>query len=78
MSIFVGQKDAMRFGSQAAHAEMLAQGGKSSYVEFPNTSHVAAAGSIWRNRKYIEWLFKQNRRNNPEAGNDPYPMGVYE
>ncbi len=78
VSIFAGQEDPMRYGSAAAHAEMTAQGGKSSYVEFPKTSHVGTAGGIWRNRKHIRWLFEQNRKKNPKPGVDPYPKGVYD
>ena len=78
VSVFAGQEDPMRYGSKAVHTEIAAQGGKSSYVEFPKTGHVATAGSIWRNRKYIGWLFKQNRKNNPKPGSDPYPGGVYD
>ena len=78
VAIFAGQEDPMKYGSKAAHAEITAQGGKSTYVEFPKTKHVATAGSIWRNRKYIGWLFKQNRKNNPKPPPDPYPKGVYD
>jgi poly(3-hydroxybutyrate) depolymerase len=78
VSIFAGQKDNMKYGSQAVHAEITAQGGKSTYVEFPRASHVATAGSIWRNRRYIAWLFKQNRKNNPKPPADPYPKGIYD
>jgi poly(3-hydroxybutyrate) depolymerase len=78
VSIFAGQDDRMRYGSKAVHAEITAQGGKSSYVEFPKTGHVQTAGGIWRNRKFIAWLFKQNRKNNPKPGPDPYPLGVYD
>ena len=78
VSIFAGQEDPMRFGSRAVHAEITAQGGKSSYVEFPKTKHVATARSIWRNGTYIAWLFKQNRRDNPKPPPDPYPGGIYE
>jgi hypothetical protein len=78
VAIFAGQEDPMRFGSKAVHTEIAAQGGVSSYVEFPKTNHVGTAGSIWRNRKYVGWLFKQNRKNNPRPGPDPYPKGVYD
>jgi len=78
VSIFAGQKDPMKHGSKAVHDEFVAQGGVSSYVEFPNTSHVATAGGIWRNRKYVRWLFAQNRKKNPKPGADPYPKGVYD
>jgi hypothetical protein len=78
VAIFAGQEDPMKYGSKAAHAEITAQGGKSTYVEFPKTKHVVTAGSIWRNRKYIRWLFKQNRKNNPKPPPDPYPKGVYD
>jgi predicted peptidase len=78
VSIFAGQDDLMRYGSKAAHEEIVAQGGKSSYVEFPKTDHVGTARSIWRNRKYVRWLFAQNRKKNPKPGPDPYPMGVYD
>ena len=78
VSIFAGQADPMRYGSKAVHAEFIVQHGKSSYVEFPKTSHVGTAGGIWRNRKHIRWLFKQNRKNNPKPGADPYPLGIYD
>jgi len=78
VSVFAGQEDPMRYGSHAVHTEIADQGGLSSYVEFPKTKHVATAGSIWRNRKYIRWLFKQNRKNNPKPPPDPYPKGVYD
>ncbi|MCP4375495.1 MAG: hypothetical protein GY794_04885, partial [bacterium] len=78
VSIFAGQKDRMKYGSKAVHTEMTAQGGKSSYVEFPGATHVATAASIWRNRTHIAWLFKQNRKNNPKPPPDPYPRGVYD
>jgi poly(3-hydroxybutyrate) depolymerase len=77
ISIFAGQADPMRYGSQAMHTVLIALGAKSSYVEFPKTAHVATAGSIWRNRKYIRWLFEQNRKKNPKPGKDPYPLGIY-
>ncbi len=78
VSIFVGQQDAMRYGSKAIHQEIVAQGGKSSYVEFPKATHVAAAGATWRNRKYIRWLFAQRLSGNPTPGADPHPKGVYD
>ena len=78
VSVFAGQEDPMKYGSEAVHTEIAAQGGKSSYVEFHKTKHVATAGSIWRNRKYVGWLFEQNRKNNPKPARDPYPKGVYD
>ena len=78
VSVFAGQKDRMRYGSRAVHEEFVAQDAKSSYVEFPGATHVQSAGSTWRNRKYLRWLFKQNRKNNPKPGPDPYPKGVYD
>ena len=33
-----------------------------TYVEFPNTEHVSSAGKTWGNRKYVTWLFEQNRK----------------
>jgi len=75
--IFVGEMDPMRYGSSAVDKEIRAQGGKSTYVEFPKTSHVRTAGKAWGNRKYVKWLFEQNRKNNPPAGEDPFPRGVY-
>ena len=75
--VLVGAKDKMRFGSKAVHREMLAAGGKSSYVEFPKTEHIPSARKAWGNRKHIAWLFAQNRKNNPPAGKDPFPGGAY-
>ena len=76
--IFAGGKDPMRFGSQAAHKEILAAGGKSTYVEFLNVGHVPSANKGWANRKHVGWLFEQNRKNNPTPGADCFPGGVYE
>ena len=78
VSIFAGQKDRMRYGSKVVNAEITAQGGKSSYVEFPSTTHIGTAGRIWSNPKHIRWLFQQNRKKNPKPGPDPYPNGVYD
>lgn len=75
--IFVGQNDAMRFGSTAIHNEIIAQGGKSHYDEIPRASHVSAAGRGWGNRKMILWLFQQRRSKNPKPGADPFPGGRY-
>ncbi len=61
----------MRPGSQAVHKEIQAQGGKSVYVEFPNTDHVASAGKIWTDRKQIKGLFEQNRSKNPKPDTRP-------
>ncbi|MBT3198985.1 MAG: hypothetical protein HN350_03625 [Phycisphaerales bacterium] len=76
--IFAGEKDPMKYGSKAIDTELKILGAKVRYVEFPNTGHVATAGSIWRNRKYVGWLFKQNRKKNPAPGVDPHPKGVYD
>ena len=75
--IFAGGADRMRFGSRAVHKEILAQGGKSTYVEFPRITHVGSAGRGWANRKHVAWMFSQNRRSNPRPGKDPFPRGVY-
>ncbi len=75
--IFAGAKDRMRFGSKAVHREILAAGGKSTYVEFPNTEHVPSAQKAWGNPKHVAWLFAQTRKNNPPAGKDPFPKGLY-
>ena len=76
--IMHGQNDRrMRPGSQALHREILAQGGKSTYVVLPKANHVSSAGAAWGNRKYVAWLFKQNRKNNPPPGKDPFPGGNY-
>lgn len=64
--IFVGGEDAMRFGSRAVHEEMLAQGGKSRYAEYPQTKHIFSAGKAWGKRDNIVWLFQQRR--NPGSG----------
>ncbi|MCD6365491.1 MAG: hypothetical protein J7M14_06405 [Planctomycetes bacterium] len=77
VSIFVGQRDRMRFGSQAVHKEIVAQGGNSTYVEIPGADHVGSAVSIWAKRRNIEWLFSQNRKKNPSPGPDPFPDGNY-
>jgi len=76
--IFVGAKDRMRFGSRAVHKEILAAGGRSTYVEFPDTEHVFSAGKGWGQREHVAWLFKQDREKNPPAGKDPFPGGVYD
>jgi len=65
--IFAGEQDAMRFGSRAVHAELLTQGADSTYIEFPETSHVGAAAKAWGNRAYIKWLFAQNRSNTQDS-----------
>ena len=75
--VLVGGGDAMKYGSKAVHQEILAQGGKSTYVEFPGTKHVESSAKAWGNPKHIEWLFAQSRKNNPAPGKDPYPGGVY-
>ncbi len=78
VSIFTGEQDrGMKYGSQAAHKAITAQGGASRYVEFPNTSHVASASKIWGNRDHVRWLFQQNRTANPAPGDDPFPNGQY-
>lgn len=59
--IFAGSEDPMHFGSQAAHAEIAAQGGDSLYIEFPKTAHVQSANKVWANIKYITWLFANNK-----------------
>ncbi|MBN2378063.1 MAG: hypothetical protein JXD22_16820 [Sedimentisphaerales bacterium] len=66
--IFVGEKDRlMLMGSRAVHKEILAQGGQSNYVEFPQTDHVATAGKAWTNPEYLEWLFRQKREKNKKV-----------
>ena len=73
-----GQNDRrMQPGSQAVHREIIAQGGKSTYVVLPGANHISSAGATWGNRKYVAWLFKQNRKNNPLPGKDPFPGGNY-
>jgi poly(3-hydroxybutyrate) depolymerase len=74
---FAGGKDAMRLGSRAVCEEIVAQGGKATYVEFRETAHAATAGKCWGDRQYVEWIFRQNRKNNPDPGPDPFPQGVY-
>ncbi len=59
--IFAGDRDPMRFGSRAVHQEILRQGGKSTYMEFPNTDHVGSAPKAWGQRDHIQWLFQQVR-----------------
>lgn len=76
--IFAGSRDAMRFGSEAVHKEILVQGGKSFYDEIPGATHVGAAARGWTNRKRISWLFRQRRSKNPRAGKDPFPGGIYD
>jgi dienelactone hydrolase len=77
--IFAGGNDPMmRPGSQAVSKEILAQGGKATYVEFPGVEHVYSADPTWGNRKNLLWLFQQNRANNPKPGPDPFPNGEYE
>ena len=61
--VFAGGKDPMRLGSSAVHKEILRQGGKSEYEEFPDTEHIPSAGKAWGNRKNVEWLFKQDRKD---------------
>ena len=77
MLIFVGGKDRMRFGSLAVHKQVLAAGGKSTYVELPGADHIPSARRGWSNRKHVAWLLSQHRRNNPAPGADPHPGGVY-
>ena len=64
--VFAGGKDPMRLGSSAVHKEILRQGGKSEYEEFPDTEHIPSAGKAWGNRKNVEWLFQQSRKTNPK------------
>ena len=64
--VIVGAKDKMRFSSRAVHEEILAQGGKSTYVEIPKANHVASAAGAWNNRKHLEWLFRQTRLKAPK------------
>jgi poly(3-hydroxybutyrate) depolymerase len=61
-----GKNDPMHLSGKAASAEITAQGGKSQYVEFPSADHAGAAGSTWSDQQRIEWLFKQNRADNPK------------
>ncbi|MHC4982740.1 MAG: carboxylesterase family protein, partial [Planctomycetota bacterium] len=75
--IFVGERDSMRFGSRAVHEAITALDGNSNYVEFPGVAHVGAASKGWGQRECTSWLFKQNRQNNDEPGEDPYPGGLY-
>lgn len=77
VQVFAGQQDPLRLGSLAVHKEIHAQGGKSSYVEFPKTGHIASAGKTWGNRAHVQWLFQQNRKSNPKPGEDPFPGGTY-
>jgi len=70
--IFAGEKDDMKYGSLAVHKEILAQGGKSTYLEFTKANHVQSAGKGWGNRKHVTWLFQQNRKNNPDPEEDPF------
>jgi len=74
---FAGGDDGMRHGSSAVCREIRAQGGKSTYLEFPGVSHVSSASKGWGNRGNIAWLFEQNRKNNPKPGKDPFPGGIY-
>ncbi len=74
--IFAGEKDRMNLGSKAVHKQILAQGGKSTYLEIPGAKHVQSSRA-WNDRKNIAWLFRQNRKNNPKPGKDPFPGGVY-
>ncbi len=74
---FAGAKDSMRFGSKAVHEEILSQGGKSRFLEIKNANHTQSAGRAWGNPDNIEWLFKQNRKNNPAPGKDPFGGGKY-
>jgi hypothetical protein len=75
--IAAGGKDNMRLGSQAVHKEILAQSGRSEYVELPDAVHNSTPGRTWGNRKNLAWLFQQSRGNNPPAGEDPFPGGAY-
>jgi hypothetical protein len=75
--IFVGERDRMRLGSRAVHEVMVAQGGKSKYVEHPGAEHIYSGLVGWSDRKSVAWLFQQNRKNNPEPGKDPFPGGIY-
>ena len=77
LHVIAGAKDAMRFGSRAVHKEIVAQGGKSTYVEIPKVGHIGSAAGAWGNRRHIEWLFGQNRAKNPKPGTDPFPGGDY-
>jgi len=75
--VFAGQQDPMSRNCKAVHEAILAQDGKSRYVEFAKTPHIQAAAKAWGNRDNLVWLFEQNRKNNPDAGEDPFPGGVY-
>jgi len=77
VSIFAGEQDVMKDGSEAVHKLITARGGTSRYIEFPNTGHTASAAKIWGRRAHVQWLFQQNRTANPAPGADPFPNGQY-
>jgi len=76
--IFAGEADNMKLPSKILNEIIIDQGGKSTYTEFPKASHVSSANKVWANTKYIEWLMKQNRSENPKPAKDPYPNGKYD
>ena len=59
--IFAGAEDPLRFSNQAVYKEIAEAEGDSLYIEFPKTNHVASAGKVWSNIKYITWLFANNK-----------------
>ena len=69
--IFAGDQDTMRHASKAHHEQIVAQGGKSTYVEIPGASHVASGGRAWANRRHVAWLFEQNRKRNAMPADSP-------
>ena len=75
--IFAGEKDAMRFGSEAIFRELQAIEAKAQYSELPGATHGGSAGGIWTNDEHVKWLFEQNRAKNPPPSKDPYPGGSY-
>jgi predicted peptidase len=64
MQICDGQNDRMHSAGAAVNKEILAQGGKSQYVEFPGGDHASAAASTWGDPARIKWLFEQKRGDN--------------
>ncbi len=61
--ITAGEKDTrMSKASRLANEVLGKVGGNCTYVEFAKTEHIPSAGKTWGNRKYVAWLFEQNRK----------------
>ena len=62
MLITAGEKDERMAKASRLTGEVLSKvGANYMYVEFPKTEHVSSAEKTWGNRKFVAWVFEQNR-----------------